>query len=175
MKKPKKKRGRPSKKRPEQTAGYWEKQLQNHRLGMGRAEHKWQVLQCMFVEEDGEPLLLESLLTGGSITNQNDGVASLYEQAAADASSVLPPPWLLYLEYMYIIAELLSPEDQGATLKEAMLRHACSCREEQPIDFSCAGTPAEFRTRCEQSRVVIQLDKNRKIINIIGYPKQGEP
>jgi hypothetical protein len=69
---------------------------------------------------------------------------------------------------MFIIAELHSPEDKGAALKELMLEGAWSRRREQPIDFSCVGTPAEFKALCERSRVEIQLEF--PIIKIVGYP-----
>ena len=160
MKAPKKKRGRPPKKRPEQTREYWEKQLHDHRLGMNRAEPKWRVLGCKFVNENGETVSRESFVKGESITRQT----------GPDESIALPASWLRYLDYMDIIGELLSPEDQGAAFKELMLMDARSRREEQPIDFSCAGTPAEFRTRCAQRRVEILLDRDRHIINVIGYP-----
>jgi hypothetical protein len=72
---------------------------------------------------------------------------------------------------MDTIAELHSPEDQAAALKQFFLEDARSrCWEEQPIDLSCAGTPAEFRALCARSRVEILLDKDRKIINVVGYP-----
>jgi len=162
-----KKRGRPPKKRPEQTQEYWDKQLHNKQPGLHRAER---VLACNFVNENGETVTLESLGSGRSITQQTDTVASAHQEAGADENIALPAPWLRHLEYMYIIAELKSPEDQGAALKKLMLEDARSRREEQPIDLSCAGTPAEFRARCEQSRVKIDLDADRHIINVIGYP-----
>jgi hypothetical protein len=159
-KKKKKKVGRPPKRRAEQTPEYWEKQLHDHRLGMNRAEPRWRVLGCKFVNENGETVSLESFVRGESITRQT----------GPDESIALPASWLRYLDYMDIIGELLSPEDQGAAFKELMLMDARSRREEQPIDFSCAGPPAEFRARCDQSRVEIRLDTDKHIINIIGYP-----
>jgi hypothetical protein len=93
---------------------------------------------------------------------------SLGQELAVDEKTTLPVQWQRYLEYMYIIAELKSPEDQGAALKKLFLEDARSRHWEQPIDFSCAGTPAEFRTLCAQYDVEIQL--KFPIINIIGYP-----
>jgi hypothetical protein len=166
----KKKRGRPPKKRPEQTPEYWEKQLHNHRLGMHRAVPKWQVLGCQFVNEEGETFSLESIIKGGNITCEADRVAVLHQQRGADESIVLPAPWLRSLEYMDFIAELQSPQDQGAALKKLLLEDARSrCGEEQPIDFSCAGTPAEFRQRCAENRLEIELDSRRHIIKISAY------
>jgi hypothetical protein len=169
MEPPKKKRGRPPKKRPEQTPEYWEKQLHNHHLGMDRADPAWQVLVCNFVNDKGERVSLERVGRRESITQQTDVAASPYVEAGADESIVLPPPWLRYLEYTDIIAELHSPNDQGATLKKRFLENARSrCGEERPIDFSCVGTPAEFKALCAQHHVEVQVEF--PIINIIGYP-----
>lgn len=65
-------------------------------------------------------------------------------------------------------AGVLWPEDQGAALKKLTLEDARSRCEEQPIDFSCVGTPAEFRAQCAQRHVEVQVEF--PIINIIGYP-----
>jgi hypothetical protein len=169
---PKKKPGRPPKKRPEQPQEYWNKQLHNKRLGLNRAEPKWQVLECNLVNKNGETVTLESLGRGESITQQTDALASTYQEAGADESTVLSADWQRSLEYMYIIAELKSPEDLGAALKKLMLESARSRCTEQPIDFSCAGTPAEFRARCAESHVEIQLEL--PVINIIGYPQSPD-
>lgn len=106
-----------------------------------------------------------------SITQPDDPLTSFKQELAVDERIALPAPWLRYLEYMDIIFELQSPGDQGAALKKLALEDARSRHmEEQPIDLSCAGTPEEFRTLCEQSRVEIQLDTDGHIINVIGYP-----
>src|SRR5208337_1171794 len=107
------------------------------------------------------------------ITQPNDPRISFQQELAVDESIALPAPWLRYLEYMDIIAELQSPEDQDAALKKLRLEDARSRHWEQPIDLSCVGTPAEFRALCAQSRVEVQLEANSRrqtIINIIGYP-----
>ena len=137
---------------------------------MDRANPKWQVPACNFLNAKGKRVPLESLGRREGITQQTDVVASLYQKAGADESIVLPAPWLRYLEYMGLIAELQSPEDQGVALKMLMLEDARSRYWEQPIDLSCAGTPTEFRALCEQSRVEIELDAGRRIIKTIGYP-----
>ena len=106
-----------------------------------------------------------------SITQPDDPLISFQQELAVDESIALPAPWLRYLEYMDIIFELQSPEDQGAAKKKLALEDARSrYMEEQPIDLSCAGTPEELRTLCDKSRVEIQLDSDGLIINVIGYP-----
>jgi hypothetical protein len=55
-----------------------------------------------------------------------------------------------------------------AALKKLMLENARSHYREQPIDFSCAGTPEEFRKLCAESHVEIELEF--PIIKIAGYP-----
>jgi hypothetical protein len=58
---------------------------------------------------------------------------------------------------------------QRAALKKLILESARSRGgEEKPIDFSCAGTPEEFRKLCAQSHVEIQLEF--PIIKVVGYP-----
>jgi hypothetical protein len=170
---PKKKQGRPPKKRAEETQEYWDEQLHNHRLGMHRAAPKWRVLGCQFIGKDGEAVSLMNFRVQESVTQETDPSNYVRTEANTDENDVLPDTWLKSLQYMFIIAELHSPEDKGAALKELMLDDAWSRPREQPIDFSCVGTPAEFKARCEQSRVEVRTEmvgRKHLIIHVIGYP-----
>ncbi len=164
----KKKRDRPAKKRVENTQKYWDEQLHNHRLGIHRAAPKWRVLGCQFVNKEGEAVPLTNFRVRERVVEQTDPSNYVRTEANTDQNDVLPDSWLKSLEYLFIIAELKSPKDHGANLKKLMLEDAWSRHGEQPIDFSCVGTPAEFRALCEQSLVEIQLEF--PIIKIIGYP-----
>ncbi|MGB8581629.1 MAG: hypothetical protein WCD47_12465, partial [Candidatus Sulfotelmatobacter sp.] len=81
-----------------------------------------------------------------------DELLSLHMEASANDGVALSPAWLLYLEYMDVIAEALSPKESGAALKQCALDDARSRYWEQPPDVfrpmnASLGTPAQFRER----------------------------
>jgi hypothetical protein len=61
-----------------------------------------------------------------SVTQLSDPLISVQQELAVNEEIVLTEEWQRSLEYMYIIAELHSPEDQGAALKKLMLEDARS-------------------------------------------------
>jgi hypothetical protein len=85
----------------------------------------------------------------GSATQADNNVSVTAEAAK---SVKLSPEWARYLEYMDVIAEALSPKDNGASLKQLALDDARSRHRDQPpganvfrpMNASLA-TPAEFR------------------------------
>lgn len=173
MREPPKKRGRPRKKRPEETQEYWNKQLHNYRLGMDRAEPEWRVLCCELVNEEGRTAPLENMGAGGSVTQQTDALNSLLYEAASDENIALPARWLHYMEYMEVVAETLSPEDNGSVFKELFLQDARSRHWEQPPDIPPAlGSPAGFRLACLRNELEIHLESNRRthLIKIAVLP-----
>lgn len=97
-----------------------------------------------------------------SITQPEDSLLSVYQQLADNEKMTLPAHWQRYLEYMDVVAEMLSPIDQGAALKQLALTDARSRYWEQPPDFGSLGAPAEFRKRCAESHVEIDSQCNRR-------------
>jgi hypothetical protein len=166
-----KKRGRPRKKRPEETPEYWKDVLHDHHLGLDRADPDWLVLECMFVKQGRTvPLEAHGLV---SITRPRSASLSLKLDCAADEAIVLPAPWLRYLKYMDVVAEARSPKDTGAGLKRLFLEDARSRYWEQPPEIpKQLGTPAEFRERWAHNELEIRLQANRRkhLIRIVVLP-----
>ena len=173
-----KKRGRPRKKRSEDTPEYWEKQLHNHRLGEHRGESKREVLACFFVNKKDQTAL-EQIGTGESVTRQTDELASLHLEAAEKEEIVLSREWLHYLEYMDVIAAALSPKDKGAALKNLFLEDARSRYWEQPpeVRVPASLTPAELRRRWLEHEIEIRplgSSRRNRFIRIVCYPVPPE-
>jgi hypothetical protein len=87
---------------------------------------------------------------GLSATQLTDQLTSLHIEASANDGVILSPEWLLYVEYMDVIAEALSPKDNGTALKHLALADARSRHWEQPPRVfhpmnASLGTPSEFR------------------------------
>ncbi len=108
-----------------------------------------------------------------SVTQRTNFLASIQLESALDESVGLSDPWLRHLEYMDVVAEALSPKDNGATLKRLFLEDARSRYREIPEDFPVElGTPKEFRTRWESKDLEIRLEANRRrqLIKIAVIP-----
>jgi hypothetical protein len=162
----KKKRGRPRKERPEEKQEYWKNVLHDHRLGPERAASKRLRWEWILGENAG-PLLERPR----SITQQETST-TLSEQLelAADETVVLSAPWLRFLEYMDVVAEALSPEDNGAGLKNSFLQDARSRHQEPPIHIPAeVGSPAELRALliAGELKISVESDRRHKIIKII--------
>jgi hypothetical protein len=89
---------------------------------------------------------------GESATQRTDELISLHKEAAVNDGIKLSQEWHLYLEYMDVIAEALSPKDKGTTLKQLALADARSRYWEQPPRVfrpmnAPLGTPAELRQK----------------------------
>jgi hypothetical protein len=178
---PPKKRGRPRKKRPEDTQEFWEKQLHNYRLGEHRGESKREVLACFFVDrKTGLTVSLDEISISESVTQRTDELASLQKESAANESVTLSLEWARYLEYMDVIAEALSPADKGAALKKLALMDARSRYWQQPPDIfrpmnAAFGTPAEFRKRSFYGELEIStraVNRRSHVIEIWRLPPQ---
>jgi len=95
-----------------------------------------------------KPISLDE--AGESITQSTDPLTSLHLESGSNMSVVLSADWLRYLEFMDVIAEELSPEDNGLALKQLALADARSRYWEKPPDVlrpmnASLGIPAEFR------------------------------
>jgi hypothetical protein len=98
-----------------------------------------------------------------SVTQKTDPMLSLYEEAAANESTVLSPVWKHYLEYMNVISEARSPKDNGAELKNLFLKDARSRSWEQPPKIPAElGTPAEFKERLADHEMELRYTVNRR-------------
>ncbi|MFL6439336.1 MAG: hypothetical protein ACJ71Q_17300 [Terriglobales bacterium] len=122
-------------------------------------------------EEKGPPL--ESLANGQSITQQSCEDVSRQLELGVDDTVVLSAEWRRFLEFMDVAAEVLSPEDKGAALKEYFLQDARSRHSEEPIHIPAeVGSPAELREllAAGELKVSLKSDRRHKIIEIARLP-----
>lgn len=174
-----KKRGRPRKLpdfmvRLGEDKEKWDKWL----TAMGRPKHSSspkEVLEHMLPDvrnDDGKrvrPIVGDS--SGDrSLTQPSE---SWYSFALTDNEDVvLPAAWLRYLKYMDVVAEHLSPKDQGAAIKKLAIEDARSRSRSRPSQFPVElGTPAEFKARLAGHELEIRLkaDRCNHIISIRFY------
>lgn len=111
-----------------------------------------------------------------STTQQTDPVISIHEQAATEEHAVLSPDWKHYLEFMNVIAEYRSPDDNGAGIKNLFLKDARSRRSELPPRIPAAlGTPAEFKNRLADHEMELRYTVNRQETTIRIHVYQLPP
>jgi hypothetical protein len=114
--------------------------------------------------------LLEKFTKANRIARQTSTSLSEKLELAADETVVLSASWLRFLEYMDVAAEALSPEDDGASLKESFLQDARSRHRERPIHIPAeVGSPAELRAlfAAGELKINIESDRRNKIIKIV--------
>jgi hypothetical protein len=104
-----------------------------------------------------------------SVTQQTDHRASRLLEDAANAGIVLSSEWRRYLEYMYVIAEARSPNDNGAELKKLFLEDGRTQAHVKPPTFpEGLGTPVEFRERVRTHELELRytIDRRKHAIRI---------
>ena len=107
-----------------------------------------------------------------SFTQETDPELSHLQEAAADESVALHSAWMRYLEYMNVIAEARSLNDNGAELKQFFEGDARSRSEGKPPKIPAElGTPAEFKKRLADHEMEIRYTVNRRkqVIRIRVY------
>lgn len=115
-----------------------------------------------------------------SVTHNDDALGTLREESATNEAITLTPEWAEYLGYIGVIAEALSPADNGKVWKELALRDARSRHWESPPEMlqqmsASFGSPIQFRERWLYGELEIRAHaRNRRehVIEIWRLPPQ---
>jgi hypothetical protein len=183
-----KKRGRPRKPiiviRLADVQQEWEARLR--RAGLPKEVHRSAEIQQDAIppserDTSGRKIRPTKVVYGESLdqrstTQQTDPVISIQEEAATEEHAVLSPDWRDYLEFMNVIAEYRSPEDNGTGLKNLFLKDARSRRTELPPKIPAAlGTPAEFKKHLADHEMELRYTVNRQETTIRIHVYQLPP